>query len=264
MVITRTLREYRRTLIGWTIGLSGFFAMYLSIYPSIAASPEVYQGAALAKYPGALRDLMGGLDDFTTGAGYLQTLVYQMFGPMLFALSAIGLGTRGIAQPEEAGTLELAITLPIDRKAFVLQRLAGLFLGLLAVAVVTLLVVWGFASMAEMNVAFDRILAGHTGVFLLALLFGTLALAVGAATGRRVIAMSTAGVLALGGYIVETMGKNVDAISWLKWLSPFHYYLDGQPLYHGFPWGDFLVLAGATIVLVLTAVLSFDRRDVGV
>lgn len=263
-LVSKTLREYRRSLIGWTIGLCAFFTMYLSIYPSIAASPDVYQGAALAKYPGALRDLMGGLNDMTSGAGYLQTLVYQLFGPMLFTVCAMGLGTRAIAQPEESGTLELSITLPIDRKVFVLQRFAALFAGLLAVALVTLLLVWAMVGRADMNVPFDRILAGHTGVFLLALLFGTLALAVGAATGRRVIAMSVVGAVAVGGYIVETVGKNVDAISWLKWISPFHYYLDGQAIYNGFPWGDYLVLAGASIVLVLTAVLSFDRRDVGV
>jgi len=56
----------------------------------------------------------------------------------------------------------------------------------------------------------------------------------------------------------------VDALAWLKWLSPFHYYGSGQPLYNGLPVGDYLVLAGATAVLTLTAVLAFDRRDVGV
>lgn len=264
MLVSRTLREYRRSLIGWAIGICAFFTLYLSIYPSIKASPDVYQGAALAKYPGALRDLMGGLNDFTSAAGYMQTLVYQLFGPMLFVVCAMLLGTRAIAQPEEAGTLELTVTLPIDRKNLVLQRFAGLMLALLTLCAVTLLFVWAVSVSAEMGVAFDRILAGHTGVFLLAAFFGTLALTLGAATGRRVVGMAAVGVLAIGGYMVETVGKNVDAISWLKWISPFHYYLDGQPIYNGFPWGDYLVLAGATIVLALTAVLAFDRRDVGV
>jgi ABC-2 type transport system permease protein len=47
-------------------------------------------------------------------------------------------------------------------------------------------------------------------------------------------------------------------------VSPFHYYFEGRPLYDGLPVGDYLVLAGATAVLVLTSVLAFDRRDVGV
>jgi ABC-2 type transport system permease protein len=76
--------------------------------------------------------------------------------------------------------------------------------------------------------------------------------------------MGVAGAWAVGGYVVETLGRDVAVISWLRWLSPFHYYLDGRPLYQGFPTGDYLVLAGVTIVLLLTAMLAFDRRDVGV
>ena len=263
-LVSKSLREYRRSLIGWTTALSAFFAFYLSIYPSIARDPEFYSRAALAKYPGALKDLMGGMADIATGAGYLQVAVYQLFGPLLFIVLGMILGNRAIAQPEESGTLELTLTLPINRGRFVLQRFAALLLGLLAVTVITLLVVYGMSLASGMNVPFDHILAGHTGIFLLALFFGSLALAVGAATGRKVLAMSAVGVLAVGGYVVETMGGQLAAISWLKWISPFHYYLGGQPLANGFPTGDYLVLVAATAVLVLTSVLSFDRRDVGV
>ncbi|MEU7002489.1 ABC transporter permease subunit [Nonomuraea sp. NPDC046570] len=263
-LVSKSLRDQRRSLIGWTIGMSAFFVLYLSIYPSISADPALYSQTATAKYPGALKDLMGGLDDFASGAGYLQTVVYQLFGPMLFVVCAMVLGNRALAQPEEAGTLELTLTLPVDRGRLVLQRFAALLLGLLAVAAVTFLVVWGLSAATGMNVPADRILAGHTGVFLLGVTFGTIALAVGAATGRKALGMSAVGVIAVGGYIVETMGRNVAAISWLKWISPFHYFLEGQPLRQGFPVGDYLVLAAATAVLALIAVLAFDRRDVGV
>ncbi|SFK10019.1 ABC-2 type transport system permease protein [Streptosporangium canum] len=264
VLVSKSLRDYRRSLAGWTVGITAFFALYLSFYPSITKDPELYGRAALAKFPGAMRDLMGGLEDFTSGIGYLHSLVYQLFGPMLFVVCAAILGNRALAQPEESGTLELTVTLPVDRRRLVFERFAALALGLLGLAVVTFLAVWVLSSAVDMNVAFDRILAGHTGILLLSLLFGTLALAVGAATGRRGIAMAVVGVVAVGGYVVESMGRNVDAIAWLRWISPFHYYLDGRPLYQGFPTGDYLVLAGATVVLLVTAILAFDRRDVGV
>ncbi|MFJ2033481.1 ABC transporter permease subunit [Streptosporangium sp. NPDC087985] len=264
VLVSKGLRDYRRTLIGWTIGITAFCGLYLSFYPSIAKDPGVYGSAMMAKFPGAMRDLMGGLEDLTSGVGYLHSLVYQMFGPMLFAVCAAILGNRAIAQPEESGTLELTVTLPIDRRRLVVERFAALALGLLSVAVATFLVVWSLSAAAGVNVAFDRILAGHTGLFLVGLFFGTLAFTVGAATGRKNLAMAVVGVFAVGGYVIETMGRNVDAISWLRWISPFHYYLDGRPLYQGFPTGDYLVLAGATVVLLLAAILAFDRRDVGV
>ncbi|WP_433242518.1 ABC transporter permease subunit [Streptosporangium sp. CA-135522] len=263
-LVSKSLRDYRRTLAGWTIGITAFFGLYMSFYPNIAKNPVLYGQAALAKFPGAMRDLMGGLEGFTTGVGYLHSLVYQLFGPMLFVACAAILGNRAIAQPEESGTLELTVTLPIDRRRLVFERFAALALGMLGVAAVTFLAVWAMTAATDMNVAPGRILAGHAGVLLLGLFFGALALAIGAATGRKAVAMAVVGVVAVGGYVIESMGRNVEAIAWLRWVSPFHYYLDGRPLYQGLPAGDYLVLAGATVVLLLTAILAFDRRDVGV
>jgi ABC-2 type transport system permease protein len=53
-------------------------------------------------------------------------------------------------------------------------------------------------------------------------------------------------------------------MDWLSRLSPFRYYSQGNPLYNGVPVVDYLVLLAGTLALVVTAVLSFDRRDVGV
>ncbi|MDA0638577.1 ABC transporter permease subunit [Nonomuraea sp. MCN248] len=263
-MIAKSLRDYRRALIGWTIGISAFMALYLGVYGNIKTNPDIYGPQALAKFPGALKDLMGGLEDFTSGAGYLQSVVYQLFVPFLFLACAMIIANRALAEPEEAGTLELVVTLPIDRRRLVLERFAALVAGLVAVAAVTLLITWVMAEAVGMGVPFDRILAAHTGVLLLGLFFGALTLALGAATGRKGPAMAVTGVWAVAGYVVVTLGRSVDAIAWLKWASPFHYYAAGRPLHEGLPVADYLVLAGAAAVLALTAVLAFDRRDVGV
>ncbi|GAA3582739.1 ABC transporter permease [Nonomuraea rosea] len=263
-MITKSLRDNRRALILWCVGICLFMSVYLGTYASVKLSPETYGRAAMGKFPGPLKDLMGGFEDFVTGTGYLQTVVYQLFVPMLFIVCATLLANRAIAQPEEAGTLELVVTLPVDRRRLVLERFAALAVSMLLVAGVTLAVAWAVSEAVEMGVPFDRMLAAHTGVLLLGLLFGTMALAVGAATGRRMVASAVVGVWVVAGYMVVTIGRNVDVIAWLKWLSPFHYYAEGRPLYEGLPVGDYLVLAGATAVLALTAVLAFDRRDVGV
>ncbi|MFI6479020.1 ABC transporter permease subunit [Nonomuraea sp. NPDC050663] len=261
-MIAKTLREYRRMLIGWTIGISLFVAMYTSIYSSM--DRNTLSEAVIAKYPGALRDLMGGMQDLTTPLGYLSSVVYQLFVPLLFAIMAMLLANRAIAEPEENGTLELTVTLPIDRKRLLLERFAAMVLVLLITAVLTGVVVIALVSGLDFGVPVGNVLAGHLGVFLLALFLGTVTLFCGAATGRKAIGTSAMGVWAAGGYVVVTVGKNVEAISWLRWVSPWHYYSGARPLYTGVPVGDYLVLGGAAAVLLLTAVLAFDRRDVGV
>ncbi|MEV4569029.1 ABC transporter permease subunit [Nonomuraea sp. NPDC049419] len=263
-MIARSLREHRRPLLWWTLGISAFIALYVAVYGAVRANPDTYGPAMLNKFPGPLRDLMGGMPDITSGAGYLQTVVYQLFVPMLFIACATLLANRALAGPEEAGTLELVVTLPVDRRRLVLDKFLALAVALVVVAAVTLLVAVAMSALVRTGVPFDRILAAQVGVLLLALFFGALALAVGAVAGRRAAASSAVGVWAVLGYAVVTVGRSWDAVAWLRWLSPFHYYADGRPLYEGLPVTDYLVLAGATAVLALTAVLAFDRRDVGV
>jgi ABC-2 type transport system permease protein len=262
-LVRKTLRDFRRPLIGWMVGLLAFFGVYSAFYPTFKADPVFYNAVAVAKYPGVLKDLVG-ITGSIAGPNFLQLIAYQLFGPMMFVMCAVILGGRAIAEPEEAGTLELVVTMPIDRRRLVLERFAGLALGLLALAVVTVTVLLIVNSAVGIGADVGNVLAAHTGLYLVTLFFGTLSLTTGAASGRRSLALTVAGAYAVGGYVIETLGKNVDALAWLRWLSPFHYYLAGRPLFAGWPVGDYLVILGATAVLVLTAALSFDRRDVGV
>jgi ABC-2 type transport system permease protein len=45
------------------------------------------------------------------------------------------------------------------------------------------------------------------------------------------------------------------------YLSPFHYYIGGEPLRHGMQWADAAVLLGAGLLLVAAGALRFNRRD---
>ncbi|MGW4642533.1 ABC transporter permease subunit [Sphaerisporangium sp. NPDC004334] len=263
-LVRKALREYRRALIGWTIGICAFIGMYTSFYPQMRANPDLYSQIAMAKYPESVRKLMGGLENFTSGAGFLQAVIYQLFIPLLFIMCAVVLGNKAIAAPEESGTLELTLTLPVDRRRLVLERLAALAAGLLAVAAVSLAVLVVLGGVVDLGVPFGRLLAAHLGLYLLVLFYGTLALAVGAATGRKGTALAVAGVYAVAGYVVTVLAHDIEVMRWLSWVSPFHYYSEGNPLANGLPVGDYLVLLAGTAVLALTAVLSFDRRDVGV
>ncbi|MEV7967200.1 ABC transporter permease subunit [Sphaerisporangium sp. NPDC088356] len=263
-LVRKTLRDYRRAIIGWTVGICVFVGLYTSFFPQMHENPDFYNHAAVAKYPEGMRKLMGGLENIASGTGFLQAVIYQLFVPMLFIMCAVILGNKAIAAPEESGTLELTLTLPLDRRRLVLERFAALAIGLLGVAIASFAVIAVLGSAVDLGVPLGRIVAAHTGLYLLVLFFGTLALAVGAATGRKALAMAVAGAYAVAGYVVNALAADVEAMRWLNLLSPFHYYSEGNPLVNGFPVGDYLILLAGSAVLVLTAVLSFDRRDVGV
>ena len=70
--------------------------------------------------------------------------------------------------------------------------------------------------------------------------------------------------VALATYLVNALGSLVDWLEPLRRLSPFHWYAPGNPLVDGLSVGGLALLLGGSAVLGVVAVVTFDRRDVGV
>jgi ABC-2 type transport system permease protein len=99
---------------------------------------------------------------------------------------------------------------------------------------------------------------------LLGIFFGSLALGLGAATGRRSIVYLALAVVAIVGYFGNNLGPTVEGLHWLRDISPFHFYQGGVPLRNGIQLADLAVLAGASVLMMIAGGLAFDRRDVAV
>ena len=56
----------------------------------------------------------------------------------------------------------------------------------------------------------------------------------------------------------------MDALEPLSKLSPFYYYIDGDPITNGLNFMHAAVLMGLTGVLLAVALITFERRDLAV
>ena len=112
-----------------------------------------------------------------------------------------------------------------------------------------------------MDVSSARITEAVIAVFLLALAHGALALAIGAATGKRTTAVGVAAAVAVAGYFLNGLGQVVDALAPWRVLSPFDW--AGEPLRNGLDAGA-IVLAVAIVAAACAAVPLFNRRDIAV
>ncbi|MET9972574.1 hypothetical protein ABZZ80_43580 [Streptomyces sp. NPDC006356] len=61
-------------------------------------------------------------------------------------------------------------------------------------------------------------------------------------------------------YAAHTFAGQLGA-EWLAYLSPFHYYIGGQPLKHVIQWADAGILAAASVALLPAGTYRFNRRD---
>ena len=65
------------------------------------------------------------------------------------------------------------------------------------------------------------------------------------------------------GYALNAFGPQI-GLGWSQYVSPFYYYIGGEPLKYGMQWGDAGVLAAASAVLVALGAWALRRRDIGV
>ncbi|WP_371658307.1 ABC transporter permease [Streptomyces sp. NBC_00280] len=259
---SKTLRDSRRGMIGWIAGIGLFTLFYTANFSSFQGKSEEAADAA-DRIPDGVASVMGGVGDISTGAGYLQTVVFQLFLPLLVICAAVMWGNRAVAHPEESGSIDLLLSIPISRRRFIAERFLAMAIGVVAACTVVWLAVLAMNANLDMGVGFAEITATVLGLILVSLAFGTFALAVSAFVGRKSIVLSVTGVVALGTYLLRSYSVDHEAVRPLRWISPFQYYLGNNPLQNGFHAGYVLVLVLFVAVLALVAVTAFDRRDVG-
>jgi len=260
-VFGKSLRDQRRSLLGWIIGITVVGAIYAAFYPTIN-NPEMMR--ALDAYPQGLLDAIG-FTDITSAAGYVGSTTYGLLGPALIIVFAAAAGVAAIAGDEDAGRLDLILAHPVARWSVLLQRFAAIVVGMFlacAVLAVTLIVISGPAQLDSIGPA--NLVAASVQLALLGVLFAALALAIGAATGRRTIAYAVVAIVAVGGYLANNLAPTIEGLGWLADLSPFRYAIGGEPLRDGLQVADAAILAIAAGVLVAIGGVLFDRRDVAV
>ncbi|MBA0052400.1 hypothetical protein E0L36_16220 [Streptomyces sp. AJS327] len=260
-VTRKAWTDGRRALIGWTLGTAFFVFVYASSFSGFKDDRK--QAADVAdRVPSGVGDFMGGIGDLSTGAGYLQTVVFQFFAPLLIIGCALVWATSAIAGPEESGHADVLLSLPISRRRYLLEWVAALVGALSLVALAVWLTVLANDAALDMGVGVAGTTAVSLGLLGVGLFFGAFALAVSAFTGRRATTLAVTGTVALATYLLYTLGREYAAIEPLRWLSPFHYYLGGSPLQDGLHPGHLLALALMSGAAVGIAVLAFERRDI--
>ncbi len=260
-VFERTLHEHRRSVSVWSASLMALVVVMAALYPTVRGNPQL---ATLHEtYPKALRSLFG-ITDLTTGVGFMRAEVFSLVAPLLLIILAVQWGGDLIAGEEDRRTIDLLLANPISRGRVVAEKWAALAVGVtiagaalgagLAVAIPTV----------DLHISPAGAAAAVVSVVLLALLFGTIALAVGAATGRRGLARGVAAVLAVAAYLVSSLSDLVGWIKAIRPISPWYHALGVDPLARGFVSAHLLVPLGLTVVVVIIAVVAFDRRDLAV
>lgn len=262
-VFYKTLRDQYRPILWWGSSLIALALMVTLFYPSIQEMPGF--NALIESAPEALmRAFIGDVTDITGPEGYLNSQLFFLLVPLLLLVYAIGFGASAVAGEEEQGTLDLLLANPLPRWRVVIDKFYAMVVTTFALALCFWLGLVSGALAVEMGIGVGRMAAATLGAWLLALVFGTLALALGCATGKRGLSAGVAGSVAVAAYFLNALAPLAAELMPYRKLSPFYLYIGNDPLSNGLDWGRVGVLVGLTTVWLIVARVIFDRRDLGV
>ena len=257
------VRDQRRALLAWATSLVLLVGMYAGFYPSLHGSSNYSD--LIDQMPTALRDLFtgGAGGDLSSGPGYIYMEVLSFMAPTLLLVYAIGVGAQAIAGEEERRTLELLLATPLTRSRLVIDKWFALAAGTVVLTAAMGVAVVGFGAATGMGLSTINVVAAMVHLALLAMVFGTCALLVGAATGRVALARGIPAGLAVVAYLVNGFGVSVSWLTPARRFSPFYQYVGHDPIRDGFSLFAVAVAAGTSIVLVAGAIRAIRRRDIG-
>ncbi|MGZ4436385.1 MAG: ABC transporter permease [Nocardioidaceae bacterium] len=260
-VLARTLADQSRSLAVWAGSAVALVAMYVAVWPSVEGQPSMSD--FLDQMPKAFRALFSSTGaDMSTPVGYVQVELLSFMGPLLVIGYAVVAGVNAVSGEEERHTLDLLLAHPVSRGRVVLERFAAMVLGTLLVAGVTGAALLLEGRLTGLDLPVGRTAATMLHLGLLGVVFGSLALALSAATGHSTLSRGVTVVVAVVAYVVNGLAPLVSWLEPVQKVSPFYQYVGHDPLRTGLSVAAVLVAVATALVLVAVAVAGFRRRDV--
>ena len=254
----KTMSEYQTLLLITSAVM--FLIMGALIGPMYASIPAETL-TTFEQLPEQLMALFGG-GDMSTPEGWYTLETFGLMAPVAVILVTVVMGAGALAGEESRRTMGMLLANPISRSRIVFEKAIPMVLFAIVVGFATFAGVALGSLIADLGMSFGNIAATATLQVLVGLVFGSLAFALSAGTGRTSISIYGAAGAALFFHLVNSLGALNDGIADLAWLTPFHYYLGNDPLNSGMDWVNAAVLAVLSVVLIGLSVVLFQRRDI--
>ncbi|MCO5317145.1 MAG: ABC transporter permease [Microthrixaceae bacterium] len=276
LIYLRWMRDRCRSTIWWSIGITLVSVVTAAFYPSLTSAAGSELGSNSSSTMSSLLGLGEGIDP-STPVGFLWSFNYSNQLPWLLMALGIALGTASISGDESDGTLEYLLAKPVTRTEVAMARFGGMVTVLLVASVVNLVGVAATMPLFDLTdpvtvTALDGststaagatvgdLFVGGLSAMAVGLGSGAVAYLVGAATGRRGLAMGVSSGFAVAGYVLYTLSNVTGDFEWVTWLSPWRWFVDDAMMVNGMTVDILWPVALAAVSLGLGWAL-FLRRD---
>ena len=255
----KTIFEKRFSTLFWAIAITGFSVMILSLFPIFRDT----FGEALKNVPDGLQKLMGEASSYQTVEGYIDTILFSRI-VFLTLIMGIVMATGLMSGEESDGRLQTLLAQPVSRTKVYWQKFAAMgVVLLLAMMGLVVGVIVGTLRVGELgSINFTRFFSAILAIWLLTMVFSSLAFWIGGALGRKGIAGLVAGFLAFSLYLINSLAGTATSLQTINNFSPFKYFNTPGILQYGVNGNHLIILATSAMLLAFFGWIFFRRRDV--
>jgi ABC-2 type transport system permease protein len=252
------LASIRRPMLWWSVGLLSLSLVNVAFWPSLEDSEAMKAFDDM----GSLLEAFGA-QNMGTPTGYLDGQMYALLLPLLLTGMAVAWVSGRTAGEEEAGRLEVLLSLPVSRPLVWLVRWCAAMVGLVLVAgAVGAFVVLSRPLFSLDEVRPGAVAAASAGCIVLAALAASVSYAAAGLGARRGLSAGAAVTVTVTSYVMAYLAPLSERFEWLRSWSPWHWALGEQPVSEGVALGPAAVVVAMTALLVVVGTVGVGRRDV--
>lgn len=261
-ILKKTIYDYRKSIIGWSIGILLIGIFYATIYPSVGGNQKFSE--AFGQAPDAMKALIVSGEFFSTPDGFIHAEFFTLTMPLILCILAITIGSSLLAKEESRGTMELLLSRPVSRQKIVSQKIGALAIILLILSTSVWLGLYaGSLLVNTFTISLLPMAIAVANLGIMALAFGCLALMATSIKGGRSFATGIIGVYFILSFVVGTFAGQVTWLKNVESFSLFHYFNSVDILQNHAKLSDFIILITVAIIAVAVSIYAFRKRDTG-
>lgn len=264
VLLRATLRQNWRPTLYWSAGLALLGLYVIAVIPDEEALNSYVN--LVASMPKPLLDAMGAGDTLLlrTPEGFIQ-YGFATWAQLMLAVYGLLAGLNLCANEEEAGILDVLLSLPLSRRRLLLERFIAFALLTLLIALLSALGLVLGSGGTEFSLAPGALFATAFNLVPGTLLVMAFTALVAAALRRHMMATGIAVLFVIGSYFLDFLASAVSEgpVNQLGRLSFYRWSSEGIAPGSFLPLENLALLSGATLLLLLIALWFFDRRDIG-
>lgn len=264
-LIWKEVKDRKGSLIAYTLAGVGLVLLYVALYPSLQGQSDAY-AKLMESLPKGFASAFGIDTNFLASLqGYIASEMFSFMWPLLVIFFVAARAGSAIAGEIEKSTIGTLLSQPISRTSLYWAKAWAAVLSLIIFTSITVLCTIPFALLFKLDVA----IMNYFTLLFIGLLFGLaiygFTFMLSAISNDKTKVYGVTGGLLFIMYAANIVAGLTQKLSWLKYISVFHYFDAPAALVHNHINGQGILLFSAmALVCLLIGQLCFTKRDISI